>query len=133
MSETRIRIYADGVEQTHQRRQAYWYNEHSQVEIHLEGQRFGLGHASGDGCNCLIDTLRQLLPIGGCDVAAVRENLEALHRGCDTHIEQHGFLGLVCWEGIANRYPVTAFCKALRPLGKWFRCRLRGPHAPRQW
>jgi hypothetical protein len=61
ISETRIRIPANGVEQTEAHRQPFWYQ--SQVlEIEVDGHAYHLGSASRAGYNCLIDTLRQRLP-----------------------------------------------------------------------
>ena len=97
MSETNIRIFADGVEQERSRPRLYWY-QHLAVEILVDNSYFGLGRASGDGCNCLIDTLRQKLPDVICCVPEVRRRLEALH----PEIIPGDYLELHYWEDIVN-------------------------------
>ena len=86
MSQTSIRIFADGAEQTHQRREAHWYDEHREIEVEIDGMKFSVGEACGDGCNCLIDSLRQVVLVGAVNVALVREQLESLHWGRGTRI-----------------------------------------------
>ena len=98
MSETRIRIVADGVEQTTARRAPYWYRNKI-LDIELDGHSYHLGSASGDGCNCLIDTLRQVLPGIICNVAAVRAELERRHLGL---IVPGDFLPLDFWDEIVD-------------------------------
>ena len=75
MSETRIRVVANGVEQTAARRTPYWYANQA-IDVYVNGVAYGLGVASGDGCNCFIDSLRQKLPGVICSVPLVRALLE---------------------------------------------------------
>ena len=61
MSQTNIALQLDGMPLTQGlQRSEQWYEGHK-VEITVDGKNFGLGTASGKGCNCLIDTLRQQL------------------------------------------------------------------------
>ena len=101
MSETCISIVADGVEQRAANRAPYWYRGQV-LDIELDGQSYHLGSASGDGCNCLIDTLRQVLPGIMCGVAAVRSALEDRHRGLPTEIIPGDYLPLDMWDDIVD-------------------------------
>ena len=113
MSQTNIRILADGVLQSRGERRAYWY-EGRAVEICIDGASYGLGRASGEGCNCLIDTLRQKLPAVICDVPLVRRLLEARHRQRETRITPGDYLDLEdYWEDILN---LLGECNAVRPV-----------------
>ena len=56
-----------------------------------DGAAFFKGAASGGGCNCLIDTLRQSLDLS-VHVAEVRARLEALHRRRGTPIAAVDYL-----------------------------------------
>ena len=85
MSQLDIRVFADGVQQAVAMEVPHWY-EGRALEIFVNDVAFELGRASGDGCNCLIDTLRQKLPGIICSVAAVRAELEERHRGTASHI-----------------------------------------------
>eukprot|EP00973_Karenia_brevis_P058977 8211868-Karenia_brevis.AAC.1 len=40
-----------------------WWRAYKNVEISVDGKGSTQGYASGDGCNCLLDTLRQKLNI----------------------------------------------------------------------
>ena len=61
MNQTNIALYPDGAPLAHgAQRSANWY-EGRKLEIVVDGNSFELGTASGKGCNCLIDTLRQQL------------------------------------------------------------------------
>jgi hypothetical protein len=101
ISETRIRISTNGVEQTEAHRQPFWYQ--SQVlEIEVDGHAYHLGSASGAGCNCLIDTLRQKLPGIICKVSNVRQELENRHRGLATQISPGAYLPLDFWDDIVD-------------------------------
>ena len=101
ISETRIRIVADGVEQTAANKAPYWY-QNKDLEIEVDGRSYHLGRASGDENNCLIDTLRQALPFCMCSVAAVRSALEVRHRGLPTEIRPGEFLPLDFWDDIVD-------------------------------
>ena len=101
ISETNIRIVANGVEQTSARREPLWY-QGQVLQIELNGHSYRMGSASGDGCNCLIDTLRQVLPGVISSVAAVRAELENRHRGLRTHIVPGAFLPLDFWDEIVD-------------------------------
>ncbi len=62
------------------------------VTVEFEDRLYFMGDASGDGCNCLIDTFRQRLGII-CNVAAVRARLEQKHRELPTRIRPRGLFG----------------------------------------
>jgi hypothetical protein len=101
ISETRIRISSNGVEQTEAHREPFWYQ--SQVlEIEVDGHACHLGSASGAGYNCLIDTLRQQLPGIICNVSHVRQELENRHRGKATQISPGAYLPLDFWDDIVD-------------------------------
>ena len=59
----------------HMRQMAIEYEPDGTVEV--EGNRFRPGGASSESCNCLIDTLRQVLHLQ-CDLAGVRRHLMTL-------------------------------------------------------
>jgi hypothetical protein len=101
MSQTSIQILADGIVQCASRRKPYWYEGH-RLRIMVDDQQFALGKASGEGCNCLIDTLRQKLGVASCNIADVRRRLEALHELCETEILPHDYLSLDYWEDIIS-------------------------------
>eukprot|EP00973_Karenia_brevis_P028027 3859141-Karenia_brevis.AAC.1 len=52
-----------------------WWAACWSLVIEIDSHSYIQGFASGDGCNCLIDTIRQQLG-AQCDVAAVRGALE---------------------------------------------------------
>ena len=61
MSQTNIALQLDDMPLTQgSQRSEQWYEGHK-LEITVDGRNFELGTASGKGCNCLIDTLRQQL------------------------------------------------------------------------
>ena len=64
------------------------------LDIVIDSQSYQLGSASGDGYNCLIDTLRQKLPGVICSVSGVRAALEERHRNLPTHIVPRAYLPL---------------------------------------
>jgi len=101
ISETQIRVSSNGVEQTEAHREPFWY-ENQVLEIEVAGHAYRLGSASGDGCNCLIDTLRQKLPGIICNVSQVRQELENRHRGKATQISPGAYLSLDFWEDIVD-------------------------------
>ena len=102
MSQTNIRIFADGVLQSRGARRPFWYADRA-VEICIDDAFFGLGRASGDGCNCLIDTLRQKLPAVICNIPYVRSRLEERHQHRATRITPGDYLDLAhYWEDIVN-------------------------------
>ena len=71
MRETRVTCTADGSEMEG-RRKVNWWTQHSDVRFVVnEAQQFSMGTASGEECNCLVDTLRQRLHLD-CDIKAVR-------------------------------------------------------------
>ena len=109
ISQTQFVLSMDGVQlPSGPRRAPGWYEGHRLV-ISVDNMRFELGAASGDGCNCLIDTLRQLLnALGGvlipqsC-VAEVRGLLEDKHRHGATPIISRDYLDLALyWEDVVN-------------------------------
>ena len=65
MRETRIVCTADGTGM-HGQQDANWWRAYADVRFVInDAQHFTIGHASGDQCNCLIDTLRQMLTEDG--------------------------------------------------------------------
>ena len=115
MSQTSIRIMADGIYQSRQQREPHWW-EGKALEIIVDGNSFQLGHASGDGCNCLIDTLRQAMGAGVvCNVAAVRERLERRHAGLPSRIVPRDYLELDYWEDIVD---LVGYFNLIRPATK---------------
>ena len=109
MCQTEISFIVDGVRQsaTH-RREPFWY-EGLKLEVVVDGQHFELGTASGDGHNCLIDTLRKLLnrrcgffiPEGS--VVDVRNRLEGKHSDLASAITPGDYLELrPYWEDIID-------------------------------
>jgi hypothetical protein len=101
ISETQIRISCNGVEQTEAHREPYWYRNQV-IDIEVDGHTYRLGNASGDECNCLIDTLRQKLPGIICNISWVRQELENIHRGKDTQIIPGDYLPLDFWDDIVD-------------------------------
>ena len=106
MRRTSIECFVDGIKVAHnaRRRPNWWYGH--DVEFHIDGKAFRMGIASGDGCNCLIDTIRQALDIE-CDVSEVRAHLELLHRtiipGDFLELQHHwrSIINLLChWRNI---------------------------------
>ena len=75
MHQTRIEILKDGVAlQPGRRLSQSWWIGHN-IVLRIEGLHYCMGAASGDGFNCLIDTLRQSLGLV-CNVSYVRRILE---------------------------------------------------------
>ena len=73
------------------------------MEVSVNNNWFVLGKASGEGCNCLIDTLRQLLPTPMCNVSFVRAELERRHARSPTAIVRGDFLDLATyWTDIID-------------------------------
>ena len=72
------------------------------LDIVIDGQSYQLGSASGAGCNCLIDTLRQKLPGVICSVSGVRAALEERHRSLPTRIDPGTYLPLDFWDEIVD-------------------------------
>ena len=56
---------------------ADWWRSKN-VVIEIDGYAYRMGNASGVGCNCLIDTLRQCLNVH-CDTAFIRKRLREKH------------------------------------------------------
>ena len=69
-----------------------WWIGH-RIVIRIEGLDYFVGAASGDGCNCLVDSLRQCFNMI-CNVSYVRQVLEDRHRGKNSQIEQLAYLQL---------------------------------------
>ena len=93
MVQTRIQILKDDVAvPTGRPLVAMWWLNH-RITVRIESVDYYMGRASGSGCNCLIDTLRQCLNLV-CNVSYVRQLLEERHRGQNTHIEHMDFLQL---------------------------------------
>ena len=71
MRETHITCTADGT-QMEGRLHINWWSRYHHVQFLVnDAQPFTMGRASGEECNCLIDTLRQQLHLE-CDIRAVR-------------------------------------------------------------
>ena len=83
------------------------------LDIKLDGQAFYLGSASGDGCHCLIDTLRQKLPGVMCSVSTVRSELERRHHGQPTEIVPGAYLPLALWD---DNVDLLRFHNEVRPI-----------------
>ena len=96
ISQVHVEIYADDVLQTSQRRKPYWY-EGQAVEVKFDGKYYSLGRASGDGCNCLIDSLRQVSPFKICGVNIVRAMLDSQHRSGPERIIPGDYLEIEFW------------------------------------
>ena len=109
MSQTDIVLWKDGVRLPNDTQLApNWYVGH-RVEVSVDNMRFQLGTATGDGCNCLIDTLRQLLNelpdvlIPQSCLPEVRRLLEDKHRDGPTPISSRDYLDLAhYWEDVVN-------------------------------
>ena len=85
MSQTDIQNLRDGALLEARRPLApLWWRGHS-VIVRIEGMDCIMGAASGDGCNCLIDTLRQCLRLV-CNLEYVRQLLEQRHQGTRSQI-----------------------------------------------
>ena len=78
MRETHITCTADGRHLAGCRREGWWERYHDVYFSINDREHFVMGKASGDQCNCLIDTLRQQLHVE-CDVRAVRAFVQARH------------------------------------------------------
>ena len=101
MQETNISITCNGIELLHHHKVAGWW-EHQQVEICVNNLWLVLGRASGQGCNCLIYSLKQILPTPFFDIAFVRAEVERRHRGRPTAIIPWDYLDLLVWSDIVD-------------------------------
>ena len=89
MRETRITCTADGLDMEG-RLNVDWWRQYRDVCFTVNGaEQFSMGKASGDECNCLIDTLRQQMNLE-CNIAEVRNYVQARH----SNIELGDFLEL---------------------------------------
>ena len=78
MRETGLTCTADGLGIEGQQ-SVNWWKQYRNVCFHVnEVNHFEMGTASGDECNCLIDTIRQQLNLK-CDIRAVRNYVQARH------------------------------------------------------
>eukprot|EP00973_Karenia_brevis_P085900 11915102-Karenia_brevis.AAC.1 len=78
MTQPSIRIIASGVLQsTGLRSKPNWWTAYRSLLIEVDGRSNTPGFATGDDCNCLINTIRQQ-PGAQCDVAAARADLERM-------------------------------------------------------
>ena len=102
LQQTQILISVEGeAVECCQRLPGWWIGQ--KLEISVDGMCFVLGSASGEGCNCLIDTLRQVLPTFVCDVALVRAELERRHAQNSTAILPFDYLDLaIYWSDIID-------------------------------
>ena len=55
-----------------------WWKRYESVHFVFNDEAFQMGEANGDGCNCLIDTLRQSLGLM-CNVTEIRRRLHRIH------------------------------------------------------
>ena len=78
MREIETRCVADGVSVALRKQEVNWWMKHNAVHFYVNARWFRMGQASGKGCNCLIDTIRQSLS-AVCDVMLVRHALEERH------------------------------------------------------
>ena len=69
---------ADGQRLQPVRMPSEWWKRYESVHFVLNDEAFQMGEASGDGCNCLNDTLRQSLGLV-CNVTAIRRLLHRIH------------------------------------------------------
>ena len=72
------------------------------LDIVIDSKSYRLGSASGLGCNCRIDTLRQKLPGVICSVPGVRAALEERHSSSSTPIVSGAYLPLDLWADIVD-------------------------------
>ena len=102
LQQTEISITLGGeVVERSQRQPGWWQGK--RVEVSVNGIWFVLGRASGESCNCLIDTLRQLLPTNLWSVSFVRAELERRHARTPTAIAPLDFLDLALyWSDIVD-------------------------------
>ena len=97
-----ITISANGEIMQQNRLEVGWWDNHS-IEIAVDNIYFVLGRASGEGCNCLIDSLKQILPTSMFDVAFVRQELERRHAGRPTAIVRRDYLDLaIYWADVID-------------------------------
>ena len=124
MSQTDVTMFLDGAQvREGPRPEPYWYAGHA-LKICVDGIVFQLGTAKGDGHNCLVDTLRQMLNerhgalIVEGRVADVRARLEDRRRGGATPIASLDFLDLAYyWEDIVDLLERADEGRSVRPLG----------------
>ena len=109
MSQTDIVLWKNGVRlHTDTPLAPRWFHGH-RVEVSVDNMRFEIGTATGEGCNCLIDTLRRQLNalpsvlIPESCLPEVRRLLEQRHRHGPTPITTGDYLDLAhYWEDIVN-------------------------------
>ena len=92
------------------------------LDVVIDGQSHRLGSASGSGCNCLIDTLRQKLPGVICSVSGVRAALEDRHRSLPTCITPGEHLPPDFWNEIVD---LCGFHNEFQPIRKSWAHRFR--------
>eukprot|EP00973_Karenia_brevis_P075742 10524951-Karenia_brevis.AAC.1 len=85
MRQTSIQIYGNGQDLERRPMPNSWRFTYRQVEVSVGGKMYTQGYASGDDCNCLIDTLRQKLNIIS-NTARVRAELEKKFGDCPGRI-----------------------------------------------
>ena len=77
MNETKIFTIVNGKRQEASKRVKSSWWQHPTAAIEIGGEQLHIGKASGEGMNCLIDTLRQIIAGGlNCNVGVVRRHLE---------------------------------------------------------
>ena len=101
MRETRITCTADGTRLEGGLRRVNWWRRYADVRFCVnDAGEFSMGHASGDQCNCLIDTLRQHLALE-CDIREVRAFVQARVRARRDKLLLGGYLELQHhWEDV---------------------------------
>ena len=96
INQVQIIISANGVVMQESQREVGWW-ENQSIEVAVGNINFVLGRASGEGCNCLIDSFKQILPTSVFDVAFVRAELERRHAGRPTAIVRRDYLDLALY------------------------------------
>ena len=94
-------IWVDGVLRSSAQLSDGWYLRRSHVKLVVEGREFKIGAASGEGCNCLVYTIQQILGLRA-DVPCIRSLLEKKYEGTGTPIEKGAYLELDVWSDIVN-------------------------------
>ena len=102
ITQVQITISANSVVMEESQREVGWW-EKQVIRIGVDGQTFVLGRASGEGCNCLIYSLQQILPTSMFNVAFVRAELERRQAGRPTAIVRRDYLDLaIYWADVID-------------------------------
>ena len=102
MSERDIAVFCNSARVSQPRMSPGWWRG-KDIEIVVDQERFFMGTASGEGCNCLIDSLRQVLPTAVCNVPFIRTEIEKLHQNRASAIIPGDYLDLALyWRDIID-------------------------------